>query len=470
MINLVAESVAEFVGGQLVGMDPATVLRGQVVRDSREVAAGDIFVAITGEKRDGHDHVAAARAAGAVLAIVDRPVDGPHILVPDTVAALGRLAAGVLDHLRADAQEAEAKLTVVAVTGSVGKTTTKDLLAALCARLGPTVAPQKSYNNEIGLPLTVLQADYDTRYLVLEMGASGPGHIAELVNIAPPDIAVVLMVGTAHLGGFGTPAAVAAAKAEILAGPAQRGGTAVLNADDPATAAMAQDCGQVVTFSATAGPADVQALGVNLDETSRAAFTLVTPDGSAPVHLALVGAHHTANALAAAAVAYLLGLGVADIADVLSHTGARSPHRMAVSTSPAGWMLLDDSYNANEDSMRAGLIALAQLTQPRRAAGGRALAVLGEMLELGQTSAEIHARVGDYAGQLGVDVVIALGGDAQPLAAAAAARGVHTLCVDSPAQATEAVTQLAAPGDVILVKGSNSSGAYQVANALGGNE
>ncbi|WP_371176979.1 UDP-N-acetylmuramoyl-tripeptide--D-alanyl-D-alanine ligase [Buchananella felis] len=465
MIALGAAEVAALTGGQLFA--PAgeeIVVGGNVVRDSREVGAGDLFVAITGESNDGHAYAQRAHDAGAVLTLAERELPVPHVRVENTVAALGRLAAGVLARLREQAEAGGEKLTVLGVTGSAGKTTTKDLLAVLCAQLGPTVAPQASYNNEIGLPLTVLKCTEETRYLVLEMGASGPGHIDELTAIAPLDLAGVLMVGTAHLGGFGSAAAVAAAKAEILAGLVH-GGVAVLNADDAQVAAMSAPGAKRLTFSASGRAATCRALDVKLDATSRASFDLEYAGvQSARVDLRLVGAHHVANALAAATFALELGLGVAEAAAVLSTHGPASPHRMDVRQSADGVLVIDDSYNANEDSMRAALRVLQDLAAPRREEGGRALAVLGEMLELGETSAEIHARVGQAAAQAGADVVIALGQAAEPLGQAAAAGGAQVFYASSPEQARELLDLR--PGDVVLIKGSHGSGAYRLAEAL----
>lgn len=465
MIALGAAEVAALTGGQLFA--PAgeeIVVGGNVVRDSREAGAGDLFVAITGESNDGHAYAQRAHDAGAVLTLAERELPVPHVRVENTVAALGRLAAGVLARLREQAEAGGEKLTVLGVTGSAGKTTTKDLLAVLCAQLGPTVAPQASYNNEIGLPLTVLKCTEETRYLVLEMGASGPGHIDELTAIAPLDLAGVLMVGTAHLGGFGSAAAVAAAKAEILAGLVP-GGVAVLNADDAQVAAMSAPGAKRLTFSASGRAATCRALDVKLDATSRASFDLEYAGAqSARVDLRLVGAHHVANALAAATFALELGLGVAEAAAVLSTHGPASPHRMDVRQSADGVLVIDDSYNANEDSMRAALRVLQDLAAPRREEGGRALAVLGEMLELGETSAEIHARVGQAAAQAGADVVIALGQAAEPLGQAAAAGGAQVFYASSPEQARELLDLR--PGDVVLIKGSHGSGAYRLAEAL----
>ncbi|WP_131763911.1 UDP-N-acetylmuramoyl-tripeptide--D-alanyl-D-alanine ligase, partial [Actinomadura fibrosa] len=307
MIPLPLSAIAEITGGTPHG-DPGTTVRGPVVVDSRAVEPGALFAALKGERSDGHDFAAAALAAGAAAVLAQRPLDdpaaGPCVVVDDVQAALGRLARGVLERLP--------DVTVIAVTGSAGKTSTKDLIAQVVGRAGPTVWPPGSFNNEIGLPLTVLRADPSTRHLVLEMGARGIGHIAYLTGIARPDVGVVLNVGTAHVGEFGSRENIARAKGEIVeAVPA--GGTAVLNADDPLVSAMApRTAGTVVTFGRSPG-ATVRAAGETLDERGRAAFTLVTPEGSAPVSLRLYGAHAVPNALAAAAAARAAGLPVGEV-------------------------------------------------------------------------------------------------------------------------------------------------------------
>ena len=346
-MNLSLSQIAAAVGGRLIGPD-ATVT-GPVVTDSRQASPGALFVAVHGERTDGHAHLGSAGALGAVGAIVsdlkaartglsEEPAEAAEsedlpmglVLVEDTVVALGALARTHLAGLRQGAVDRGERLTVVAMTGSVGKTTTKDLTRQLLAASGPTVAPRASFNNEIGLPLTVLEADESTRYLVLEMGASGAGHIAYLTDIAPLDAAAVLMIGHAHMGGFGSIEGVAAAKAEIIAGLLPEG-TAILNADDARCAAMAELApARVLTFSAQGEPADLQAENVVLDEAACAAFDLHLPGLDAPrrVQLAVAGAHNVANALAAAGLALAAGLEPELIAERLGSVSIESPHRM----------------------------------------------------------------------------------------------------------------------------------------------
>ncbi|MBP2702349.1 UDP-N-acetylmuramoyl-tripeptide--D-alanyl-D-alanine ligase [Microbispora sp. RL4-1S] len=453
MIPLPLSRVAEITSGALTGMaDPATVIRGPVVIDSRRAGPGSLFVAIKGERVDGHDFAARACAAGAAAVLATRPVEAPAVIVSDAQAALASLAAAVVADLP--------DVTVVGVTGSAGKTTTKDLLAGLAARIGPTVAPVGSYNNEIGHPLTVLRADAATRYLVLELSARNIGHIAYLAGIAPPRIGVVLNVGTAHLGVFGGKEAIARAKGELVeALPAD--GVAVLNADDPLVSAMSErTAARVTTFGRSAG-AHIRAEAESLDERGRASFTLRTPSGSAPVRLRLHGAHAVENALAAAAAAYELGLPVTTIAEELSGAEPRSRWRMEVGDRPDGVMVINDAYNANPDSMRAAFRSLAAI-----GAGRRRFAVIAALRELGEESAALNEGVGRLAAGEGLEALIVVGPDAGPILAGAPG-AVHVPDVEA------AVAELSgrlAPGDVVLVKGPRAAGLERVAEAILGGD
>ena len=473
-MRLSLSQIAAAVGGRLIGPDVSVT--GPVVTDSRQATEGSLFVAVHGERTDGHAHLGSAGALGAVGAIVsdleaarsglsqgrtEEPSMG-LVLVEDTVTALGALARTHLDALRRAAAERGERLTVVAMTGSVGKTTTKDLTRQLLASSGPTVAPRASFNNEIGLPLTVLEADESTRYLVLEMGASGPGHIAYLTDIAPLDAAGVLMIGHAHMGGFGSIEGVAAAKAEIIAGLRPEG-TAVLNADDARAAAMAELApAQVLTFSAQGRAADLRAENVDLDAAARAAFDLHLPGLDAPrrVQLAVAGAHNVANALAAAGLALAAGIAPELIAERLGSVSIESPHRMDVSELGGDLLLIDDSYNANIDSMTAALAVLPALAGDRRR-----VVVVSEMLELGESSAADHARTGELAAQAGAAMLIGIGSTQEALEAAGA-RGVEVVGFDDAATAISQIDALLSDGDAVLVKGSNGSGAWRLADHL----
>ena len=454
-----AQWIAEAVSGRLVGSDVSVT--GSVVTDSREAQAGSLYVARRGESADGHAFVAGAVARGAVAVIVEHEVDEAvaQIVVEDSTEALGALARAHVEALRAGGA-----LDVIAMTGSVGKTTTKDLLLQIMSADGPTVAPKLSFNNEVGLPLTVLLADENTRHLVLEMGASGPGHITYLTGIVAPDVAIELCVGHAHVGGFGGFEGGAAAKAELIRGM-RPGGPVILNTDDPNVEAMAPlASGEVIRFSASGNPrAEVRAQDVSVDAADRASFTLVTPAGTAQVSLKIVGRHHVANALAAAAGALTLGVDLATVVQVLSSARALSPHRMDVHElviDGCELTLIDDSYNANLDSMRAGIAALSSIGK-----GGRKIAVLGEMLELGEDSQSLHEQVGAMIEACGVETLIGLGADAHYYLEGASAVPNRQVASD-PADAARLALEFAGDGAVVLVKGSFGSHSWQVADIL----
>jgi UDP-N-acetylmuramoyl-tripeptide--D-alanyl-D-alanine ligase len=455
MIPLTLAQIAEITGGQLHG-EPTAVVTGEVVIDSRQVGPGGLFAAVAGERADGHDFASAAIAAGAVAVLATRPVPVSSVLIADVPAALAALAAFVVDSLPA--------VAIAGLTGSSGKTTTKDLAAQLIARLGPTIAPAGSFNNEFGHPLTVLRADASTRYLVLELSARGPGHIAYLCGIAPPRYGMVLNVGHAHAGEFGGLDQVARAKGELVeALPAD--GVAILNADDPRVLAMAaRTAARVVTFGVHDPAASIRAADARLDDLGRPSFTLLTPDGPAQVTLRLHGAHIVPDALAAAALAAELGLGPADIADGLSAAEARSRWRMEVHRRGDGVTVINDAYNANPESVRAAVAALRHLAQD-----GRAFAVLGHMAELGAISRASHEDVGEFAAQADLAGLIAVGPEAEPLLAGA--RRVRSwtgeaLAVADGAAALDALANQLKPGDVVLVKASRAAHLEVVADAL----
>ena len=456
MIPLSLARIAQITGGQLHG-DPDAVVSGEVVIDSRRAGPGGLFAAVAGERSDGHDFAAAAVAAGATAVLATRPVPVPSVLVADVPAALAALARFVVDALP--------DVRIAGITGSSGKTSTKDLAAQLVERLGPTIAPAGSFNNEFGHPLTVLRADASTRYLVLELSARGVGHIAHLCRIAPPRYGVVLNVGHAHAGEFGGLDQVARAKGELVeALPA--GGTAILNAADPRVLAMAaRTQARVVTFGEEASGGCVRAAGVRLDDLGRPSFTLLTPEGSAPVTLRLHGAHNVPNALAAAALAGELGLSLDAIADGLSAAVARSRWRMEVHRRADGVTVINDAYNANPESVRAAIDALAHLVQ----GGGRGFAVLGHMAELGDSSRTSHEDIGEYAAAGGLAGLIAVGEEAAPLLAGA--RRVSSwpgeaVAVRDGAAALDVLANQLKPGDVVLVKASRAAHLEGVAAEL----
>ncbi|OBI52203.1 UDP-N-acetylmuramoyl-tripeptide--D-alanyl-D-alanine ligase [Mycobacterium kyorinense] len=484
MIALTVAQIAEIVGGELVDISPeaAADLRvtGTVEFDSRKVASGGLFLALPGARADGHDHAAAAVTAGAVAVLAARPVGVPAIVVrPDAtaarrasvlehdtdgsgaavLAALAKLAAAVAAELVAQG------LTIVGITGSSGKTSTKDLLAAVLAPLGEVVAPPGSFNNELGHPWTVLRADENTDYLILELSARHPGNIAALAAIAPPTIGVVLNVGTAHLGEFGSRQAIADTKAELPQAIPQSG-VVVLNVDDSAVAAMAdKTAARVVRVSRQ--PAHVWAGPVTLDELARPQFTLHAGDRAVDVGLAVHGDHHVSNALCAAAVALECGATVDQVATALASAHPVSQHRMRVTSRDDGVTVIDDAYNANPDSMRAGLQALAWMARGQR----RSWAVLGEMAELGEDAISEHDRIGRLAVRLDVTRLIVVGTGRSMSAMHQGAvmegswGGEASIVADADAALALLRSELQS-GDVVLVKASNAAGLGALADAL----
>ncbi len=450
MIAVTLGELAALGGGTLCDADPATRVTGSIEYDSRLVTPGGVFVAFDGEHVDGHDFVPSARARGAVAALVTRPVAGPRIEVADAIGALTAIAAATARRLDA---------TVVGVTGSSGKTSTKDLLAHLLAAAGPTVAAKGSANNELGFPYTVLRADERTRFLVLELGARGVGHIAHLARIAPPQVGVVLNVGSAHLGEFGSREAIAQAKGELVeALPAN--GLAVLNADDPLVRAMAdRTAARVVTFGSGG---DVRADQVALDDAGRPHFRLLAGADAAEVQMRLVGAHHVPNSLAAATVALHAGLPLATVAELLSTATPASRWRMEVTERPDGVLVINDAYNANPESMRAALDALA-------ATGRRAFAVLGPMAELGAATEAEHQALGRRVVELGIARLIAVGDGARAIADAAAVEastGDMAHWVPDVHAAVAVLHDELRPGDAVLVKASRAASLERIALAI----
>jgi UDP-N-acetylmuramoyl-tripeptide--D-alanyl-D-alanine ligase len=489
MIAFTAAEIADITNGRLAaepGISPASV-----VTDSREATAGSLYVAKPGESADGHDFVAAAFDRGAVLALVEHEVadaagmNYPAVVVEDAVLAMGALAAESVRRIRARRAADGAAFTVIGITGSAGKTTTKDLLAGIFTAAGAegaTVAPQGSYNGEVGVPLTVFKADYDTRYLVIEMGATGIGHIRYLADMVRPEIGVVLGVGSAHAGEFGGIENIAVAKGELVeALPA--GGTAVLNLDDARVAAMAaRTKARVLGYTSrpagidqdSSGQADVvRAVGVELNAAGHPEFELYLPgdpapqgteehrtpqQGTAPYHVAakLIGAHHLANLLAAAAAAHAAGIPGAQIAASLSAQAPASRWRMERTERPDGVTVINDAYNANPESMRAALRTLAELGQ-----GRRTWAVLGAMLELGPDSIREHMAVGTQVVRLNISRLVVVGREARSLYVSAVNEGSwgdECVFAETADEAYELLQAELLPGDLVLFKSSNGIG------------
>jgi UDP-N-acetylmuramoyl-tripeptide--D-alanyl-D-alanine ligase len=495
VIDLTLAEIADIVGGELTDVSAeaaeSTRVTGTVEFDSRAVASGGLFLALPGARSDGHDFAAGAVAAGAVAVLAARPVGVPAIVVPPQTAVADS-AASVLEHdadgsgaavLGALAKLAAAVATklvagglvVIGVTGSSGKTSTKDLLAAVLEPLGAVVAPPGSFNNELGHPWTVLRATTETDYLILEMSARHPGNIAALARIAPPSIAVVLNVGTAHLGEFGSREAIASTKAELpQAVPAS--GVVILNADDAVVAAMADKTEARVVRVGRSPDVDVFADDVVLDELARARFTLHAAGAQIAVALAVHGDHQVSNALCAAAVALECGATLDQVASALAAAGPVSRHRMQVGTRADGVTVINDAYNANPDSMRAGLKALAWMAKSGRDQAPdrrRSWAVLGEMAELGADAIAEHDSIGRLAVRLDVSRLVVVG-------AGRSMSAMHHGAVMEGSWGSEAVMVADAdaalallrdellPGDVVLVKASNSAGLADLAVALAG--
>lgn len=459
MIALTLAEAAAAVGGTLDAADPQATVTGPVVVDSRQVEPGGLFVCVLGERVDGHDYAAKAVESGAVAVLANRPVGVPAIVVDDVLEALGRLARTVVDRSKAE---------IVGLTGSSGKTSTKDLIAQVLQRHGETVFPPGNLNNEIGHPLTALRVADSTRYLVMEMGARHKGDIAYLTGITPPVIGLVLNIGAAHVGEFGSKQAIAEAKGELVEALTTEG-IAVLNADDPLVRAMAERTKARVVFFGESPDAHIRAHNIRLDDTGRPSFTLSTPAGSAPVQLRLYGEHHVSNALAAAAVAVELGMSVDDTAEALSQAGALSRWRMEVVERADGVTIVNDAYNANPDSMRAALRALVSMggRGPERR---RTFAVLGEMRELGEDSFDEHDAIGRLAVRLDVTKLVAVGGrDAACMELGArneGSWGEESVLVSDADAAIELLRSQLRPGDVVLVKASRSAGLERVAEAI----
>jgi UDP-N-acetylmuramoyl-tripeptide--D-alanyl-D-alanine ligase len=441
---------------------PETVVDGAVTTDSREVGTGDVFVAKRGEFDDGHNFAAAAAEQGAALLIVERPLDlpVPQVVVADSVDALGDLASEVVRRVRA-----LGRLRIVGVTGSNGKTTTKNLLRTVLEQVGPTVAARASFNNEVGAPITMLELTEQTQFLVAEMGASGVGHIARLVRLARPDVGIVLKVGLAHAGEFGGIEQTVRAKSEMVTDLLETD-VAVLNADDPRVVPMAALTRARVTWFGMADSADVRAVDV-VSHARGTEFTVIVPGGeSARVRFSVLGEHHVMNALAAIAASRELGVPLAEIVRGLEQVTLAERWRMQVLGGRDGITIINDAYNASPDSMAAALKTLAQVKAP----GTRTVAVLGEMSELGEFSGEEHDRIGLLAVRLGISQLVVVGRGARRLHISAINEGSwdgESAFVETDEEAFELVTGSIRPGDTVLVKSSNAAGLRHLGDRLG---
>lgn len=466
MIALSAAEIAAAVRGRVVG-DAAAVLRGTVRTDSREVEPGDVFVAMPGEVADGHDFIAAAVASGASLVIAEREVAiaVPVVVVERGVAALSDLAREVVARVRA-----LGALRVIAVTGSNGKTTTKNMLRAALATAGATVAPSGSFNNEVGAPISMLRIDESTRFLVVEMGADAVGDIEKLVSIATPDVGIVLKVGLAHIGKFGDIQATARAKGELVR-DLPPSATAVLNRDDALVAPMAATTAAAVRwFGLAHGRAEdpdafiADDVRITLDGTE---FDLLHDGIRRRVRLRILGEHHALNAIAAIAAVDAIGVDLDDAVAAIEAMDRAERWRMELLSGPDGVVVVNDAYNASPDSTAAALRSLAELTRGR----GRAIAVLGEMAELGDLADDEHERIGLQVVRLNIDQLVVVGAGARRIHLAATQQGSwdgeSVFAADQEA-AYDVIRGLLQPGDVVLVKSSNSAGLRRLGDRLAG--
>lgn len=453
MIDLTIAEIVAALNGRLVGdrHAGARVVSGTVQTDSREVTSGSVFFALRGAETDGHLFVPAAESNGAALLVVEREVATalPQVIVADGLAALSQLARTVVGRVRDGGG-----LRIVAVTGSNGKTTTKNMLRAVLAAEGATVAPAGSFNNEVGAPVSMLGVERDTRFLVVEMGADAVGDIAALVSIAVPDVGIVLKVGLAHIGKFGSPEAIEQAKSEMVTGLPSIA-VAVLNADDGRVAGMAaRTAATVVTFGLDE-TADVRADEIEATAEGTA-FTLVVDGESRPVRLRILGEHHVMNALATIAATRALGVPVARSVVAIEGVVRAERWRMEVLERPDGVVVINDAYNASPDSMAAALKTLAQVTR----GGRRSIAVLGEMAELGDYADDEHDRIGRLAVRLNVQQLIVVGHRARHIHNAAGLEGSwdgESVLVGTADEAYDLLDSTLRRGDVVLVKSSSSA-------------
>ncbi|CAN5118898.1 UDP-N-acetylmuramoyl-tripeptide--D-alanyl-D-alanine ligase [soil metagenome] len=452
MIALSLAELTRVLGGRLLNApDDSLLIDGEVHTDSRKVVPGSIFYALPGEVTDGHLFAGDAVANGAMLLVVERQldVDIPQLLVPDGVAALAGLAREVVARVRA-----QGSLRVVAVTGSNGKTTTKNMLRAVLEGEGDTVAPWGSFNNHVGAPISMLGVDLDTKFLVVEMGASAIGEIAQLISIVTPDVGIVLKVGLAHVGEFGGPDAVETAKSEMVT-DLPPSAVAVLNADDPRVVRMAGKTSAEIVWFGLAGSADVRADDIEATA-SGTAFTLVAAGEQRRVQLRILGEHHVMNALAAIAATRALGVPPERSVPRIEALARAERWRMEVLERPDGVVVINDAYNASPDSMAAALKTLAQVTRDDQ----RSIAVLGEMAELGEYADEEHDRIGRLAVRLNVRKLIVVGHNARHIHNAAGLEGSwdgESVLVDTADQAYDLLRDQLRFGDVVLVKSSGSA-------------
>jgi len=444
MMRYRLQDIAQRSGGSLLpGSDPELEIHG-LGSDSRADLSGRLFVALRGPHFDGHDYVEAARRAGAVAVLVERPGPGPGVLVADTLTALQRLAAS---------WRRELGTPLAAITGSCGKTSVKEILAAMLGQRGPCLATRGNRNNHIGVPLTMAELGPEHRYAVVEMGMNHAGEIAVLTRLAAPDLALINNAGPAHIENLGSIAAIAAAKGEILEGLSAYG-IAVINGDDDYADFWAERApGEVWRFSLGDRPARVR--GQWRPAEDGGVLDLRAPQGQLRLHIPLAGRHNGANVLAAATAALAMGLGLEEIGRAVTALKP-VPGRLQWRAGKGGSRILDDSYNANPASVEAALRVLAQQS-------GRRYLVLGDMAELGADAELHHQQIGSHARALGIDGVFTLGTLSQATSRAFGPAGIHC---EARAELVAAVTEILRADTVVLVKGSRAARMEQVVEAL----
>ena len=448
MISISASEVAQIVGGALIG-DNVTITAPAVLHSS-QATPGSIFLAIKGEHVDGHDFAGDAFKHGAVLALTTKSIAGNHIVVSDVTEALGKLAHYVRQALK--------DLIVIGITGSQGKTTTKELLNSVLSQVGETVSPSGNYNNDLGAPLSLLQCTPETKFCIVEMGARHQGDIARLATIARPNVGVVLKVGSAHVGEFGSVEMIAKTKSELIS-TLENSAVAILGNYDSYTPAMAAlHMGRTITFGETPD-CDIRATDIEFRE-GRAHFDLVTPDGRSAVGLRIIGLHQVANALAVAAVATEVGLTLDQIAGGLSTAESHAKWRMEIVELPQ-LLLINDAYNASPEAMAAALSTLSLFAQER---GGQSWAFLGKMHELGESSQTDHAAIGTLASELGIDHLVCVGAPEYALHISDDGTTTVHFCADK--EEALGVAKALSPGDVVLVKASRSEKLEELAEAI----
>jgi UDP-N-acetylmuramoyl-tripeptide--D-alanyl-D-alanine ligase len=463
MIPMTMEEIAKAISAELKNLDSNIKVTGKVVIDSRKVSKGDLFVAINGENVDGHDFCAAAVKQGAVAVIASKEIPGlPSLIVSNgnmtsqdvdqpTVIALGKLASYLLIKLP--------NIWKVAVTGSSGKTTTKDLLADLGKLIGPTVAPKGSFNNEIGFPQTVLECDENTKVLILEMGARRVGNIKHLCEIAKPDTSILLNVGTAHAEIFSSVESILEAKSEIIQCLTSTD-IAILNHED-VTFPKQKTKAQIVSFGLSG--ADVSAKNVILNEKAQAQYDLEYLGKTSQVKLKLIGSHQVSNSLAAAAAFLKKGIDIDLVAKALSNSVAQSKWRMQIEVSKKNVTVINDAYNANPESMKSAILTLKQI-----GAGKNTCAILGEMRELGELSVSKHNEVAELVQKLEIRNTIIIGSGAKPIYDFLSSNGYQGKLhfVENVESGIAKAKEMIQPNDVVLVKASRSIGLERVANAI----